>query len=77
MLTETAHRSCNHDATQGHHQGQEELPKVAETTQAQAFFPEILSSQLPILGISSVGLDHFRGHFDVNIHQMLVFVLFQ
>lgn len=40
MLTERLHTEacCNHDATQGHHQGQEELPKAAETTQARAFF---------------------------------------
>lgn len=37
MLTERLHTEacCNHDAT---HQGQEELPKAAETIQARAFF---------------------------------------
>lgn len=36
MLTERLHTEacCNHDTTQG----QEELPKAAETTQARAFF---------------------------------------
>lgn len=52
----------NHNASQGHPEGQEDLLGDCRNHARSGLFLEILSSQSGPRSIS-FGLDHFRGHF--------------